>query len=206
MGWRRSLPYYIGVLCLVIVGFLPLYNEAFFNGFGSSIDLYFRKFEFNASFYYLFRWAGFQWVGYNLIQTIGPRLGFLALATIGLWGLFDRKSDWKSFFQRALFGISLYLFLATTVHPWYTVLPIICCVFTNYRYPIVWSALATMTYINYSYPVYTENLWMVALEYSIVWIWLGLEWYLQVKKGGKVLLFSKPNEAYANYKKMFLAS
>lgn len=202
LGWRKSIPYYIGVLFLVLLCFLPLYNEAFINGFGSSIDLYFRKFEFNASVFYILRWLGYQSVGYNIIQTIGPRLGLLAVATIGLWGLFDKKTDWASFFQRALFGFCLYLFLATTVHPWYTILPIICCVFTNYRFPIIWSALATLTYINYSYPVYTENLWVLALEYSVVWIWLGVEWFLQVKRGGHVFLFCKPLKVYANYKKI----
>lgn len=205
LGWRKSIPYYIGVILLVVLCFLPLYNEAFFNGFGSSIDLYFRKFEFNASIFYVVRWLGFQWYGYNIIQTIGPRLGLIAIAVIGLWGLFDQKTDWASFFQRALFGICLYLFLATTVHPWYTVLPIICCVFTNYRFPIVWSALATLTYINYSYPVYTENLWVVALEYTVVWIWFGGEWFLQAKRNGKVLLFAKPNSVYGNYQKMLSA-
>lgn len=191
LGWRKSIPYYIGVLLLVLLCFLPLYNEAFINGFGSSIDLYFRKFEFNASIYYLLRWSGYQLFGYNIIQTIGPRLGLIAVTTIALWGLFDKKTDWTSFFQRALFGFCLYLFLATTIHPWYTILPIICCVFTNYRFPIIWSALATLTYINYSYPAYTENLWIVALEYAIVWIWLGVEWYLQVKQTGRILFFSK---------------
>lgn len=202
LGWRKSIPYYIAVLFLVLLCFLPLYNEAFVNGFGSSIDLYFRKFEFNASVFYILRWLGYQSLGYNIIQTIGPKLGLIAVATIALWGLLDKKTDWTSFFQRALFGFCLYLFLATTVHPWYTILPIICCVFTNYRFPIIWSALATLTYINYSYPVYTENLWVVALEYSVVWIWLGFEWFLQVKRGGPIFLFCKPMEVYAKYKKI----
>ncbi|GAB5550979.1 MAG: DUF2029 domain-containing protein [Saprospiraceae bacterium] len=182
MGWRKSIPYYIGVILLVLLCFLPLYNAAFINGFGSSIDLYFRKFEFNASIFYLLRWVGYQSFGYNIIQTLGPKLGLIAVATIALWGLFDKKTDWPSFFQRALFGFCLYLFLATTVHPWYTILPLALCLFTNYRFPIIWSALATLTYINYSYPVYTENLWMVGLEYSVVWIWLGVEWYQQRKQ------------------------
>jgi hypothetical protein len=202
LGWRKSIPYYILVIGLTLFCFLPLYNETFIRGFGSSIDLYFRKFEFNASLFYLMRWVAYPFTGYNIIQLVGPKLGFLAVATIGLWGLLDRKTDWASFFQRALFSICLYLFLSTTVHPWYTVLPIACCVFTNYRFPIIWSALIWLTYLNYSYPVYSENLWIVALEYTIVFSWLLKEWLQQKKYPDQVWLFGKNRSAYQQYLKM----
>jgi len=67
-----------------------------------------------------------------------------------------------------LLSISLYLVCATLVHPWYLSLAIVLSVFTKYRYPILWSALICLTYLNYSYAEYHENLWIVALEYLAV--------------------------------------
>jgi hypothetical protein len=160
---------------LVALSFAPLLNSSFVNGFGESLDLYFRKFEFNASFYYLIRWIGYQWVGYNVIQTVGPKLGLLAVAAIGIGGLLDKKTDWPSLMQRCLWAIMAYLLLATTVHPWYAILPLALSVFTRYRFPLVWTALIWLTYINYSYPIYRENLWVVGLEYVVVVGWMGWE-------------------------------
>lgn len=169
---KQAILFYLAVLGLVALCFLPLLSGAFINGFGSSLDLYFRKFEFNASFYYLSRWIGYQFVGYNVIQTIGPIFGFVGLGLIALGGLLDKKTDWPSLMERSLWAISLYLFLATTVHPWYAILPLALSVFTNYRFPIAWTALIWLTYINYSYPEYHENLWVVALEYLWVVGWI----------------------------------
>lgn len=172
---KTALLFYAGVLLLVALSFAPLLNSSFVNGFGESLDLYFRKFEFNASFYYLIRWIGYQWVGYNVIQTVGPKLGLLAVAAIGIGGLLDKKTDWPSLMQRCLWAIMAYLLLATTVHPWYAILPLALSVFTRYRFPLVWTALIWLTYINYSYPIYRENLWVVGLEYVVVVGWMGWE-------------------------------
>lgn len=169
---KQAIIFYVAVLLLVGLSFVPLLNSSFINGFGSSLDLYFRKFEFNASIYYLLRWIGYQLVGYNIIQTIGPKLGLLAVALIGFRGLLDKKTDWQSLMERSLWAICIYLFLATTIHPWYAILPLALSVFTKYRFTIVWTGLIWLTYINYNYAEYHENLWIVALEYLGVLVWL----------------------------------
>ncbi len=75
-----------------------------------------------------------------------------------------------------LYAISIYVVFATTIHPWYVIMPLALSMFTNYRYVLVWSSLITLTYINYSYSPYQENLWVVALEYLIVVIFIIIEW------------------------------
>lgn len=172
---KTALLFYAAVLVLVGLSFAPLLDPSFVSGFGESLDLYFRKFEFNASIYYLSRWVGFQLVGYNIIQSVGPKLGLLAVAAIGLGGLLDKKQDWPSLMQRCLWAIMAYLLLATTVHPWYAILPLALSVFTRYRFPLVWTALIWLTYINYSYPAYRENLWVVGLEYAVMLGWMVWE-------------------------------
>ncbi len=176
LGWRRSLAYFSIVGILVVLLFLPFLSIQTLPNFGSSLDLYFQKFEFNASFYYLLRWLGQLLSGYNQIAIIGPLLGSIVLAGI-LWKASQEvRPHWQNLPIAMLFASSLFLFCATTIHPWYVSLPLAICVFTPYRFPVIWSGPAMLTYINYSYEPYQENLWVVAVEYLLVFGVLWQEW------------------------------
>lgn len=168
LGWRRSFLFFSWVLVLLIALWLPLFNASFLANFGDSFDLYFRRFEFNGSLYFLIRWFGYQFSGFNLIRYIGPILALLVFVTIMSTALFDRDRSTQKLPHRWLFAIVLYLACATTVHPWYTALPLVLCVFTPFRFPVLWTALIPLTYITYQTDPYQENLWVVALEYALV--------------------------------------
>lgn len=168
LGWKKSIWTFLLIGGLVTLFFLPLFNAAFIQNFSSSLELYFRRFEFNASVYYLARWIGYQTEGYNLIAKIGPKLALVTFVSICLVALFEKNKDWKSWPARSLFAITIYLLMTTTVHPWYLSLPVVLCLFTKLRFPILWSGLIFLTYINYSYSPYSENLWIVGLEYSLI--------------------------------------
>ena len=185
MGWGKSLRYFLVTGVVTVLLFLPVVNASFFANFGDSLGLYFQKLEYNASLYYLLRWVGFQIVGYNMIGVIGPLLGVVAMVGI-LWLALkaqpDPSSNWSSLAAGWLFAICLYLACTTTLHPWYVALPVVLCLFTTWRFPIVWSGMIFLTYINYSYEPYRENLWVVALEYAVVAGWLVWEWKTDKKK------------------------
>ena len=71
-----------------------------------------------------------------------------------------------------LFALSFYYFTATTVHPWYIATLLILSVFTRYKFPLVWSfviILSYLAYINVDSANKSENLWIIALEYLIVY-------------------------------------
>lgn len=175
IDFRQNI-FYFGLCFLILLAlFFPLLNGVFVQHFGDSIGLYFKKFEFNASVYYLLRWVGYQTKGYNLIATIGPRLALGTFTGIVLLFLWERKVDWKTLPLKMLWAICLYLLFTTTVHPWYTSLPIVLCLFTRFRFPILWSGLIYFTYINYSYSAYQENLTVVAIEYSLVFAMFLIE-------------------------------
>jgi hypothetical protein len=172
MGFRRSLVFYGLTAVFVLLMFIPVVNSEFLLHFGDSLNLYFQKLEYNASLYYLFRWIGFQLTGYNQIAVIGPGLGLLAGGLI-LWLAFSKKNNSEKIVDAGLmelwlWSICIYLFSTTTLHPWYLALPLLLCVFTRWRFPVVWSFLIMFTYINYSYEPYRENLLVVALEYFTV--------------------------------------
>ncbi len=175
LGWKKSIQYFAMVGFVIVLLFFPLLSGAFLNNFGASLDLYFQKFEFNASIYYAIRWVGYQVVGYNWIQSAGPTLAVIVLLGILAMTILEINFDWKNLFEKMLFAICLYLVFATIVHPWYVSLPIVLCLFTRFRFPILWSGLIFLTYINYSYEEYFENLWMVGIEYVLVFSYLIYE-------------------------------
>ena len=74
LGWKKALGYYAVTSILLLLFFLPFLSGAFAENFFSSINLWFQKFEFNASFYYLIRWIGYEIEGYNIIAYAGPAM------------------------------------------------------------------------------------------------------------------------------------
>lgn len=141
----------------------------------SSIDLYFRKFEFNASIYYLIREIGFYFKGWNIIQEVGPLLGLSVFLIVITMALVRKNQDSKQLMVSMLFAVSVYYFLATTVHPWYVAIPLIISIFTNYRFVVVWSLMIMLSYAAYSHPEFKENLWLMGIEYTTVFAYLGWE-------------------------------
>ncbi|MEM1124492.1 MAG: hypothetical protein AAGJ18_28905 [Bacteroidota bacterium] len=174
LNWGKVITFFT-IIGITLIGlYVPLLNGVFFSNFGESLNLYFQKFEFNASVYYVLRWLGFQWKGFNLIHILGPLLALGTLITILGLTFKERIINWFTLMERMLFAIFVYLLCTTTVHPWYVAMPVALCVFTPFRFPILWSGLIFLTYINYSYPTYFENLWMVGMEYLVV---LGYAFY-----------------------------
>lgn len=171
LGWKKSILYF-AIIGLTTLGlFTPLISGVFLQNFGESLDLYFRKFEFNASFYYVARWLGFQLKGFNLIAKLGPALAMMTFVSVLALSFTSTNKSMKRLPVLMLFAISIYLSFTTTVHPWYVSLPLVLCCFSTFRYPVLWSGLILLTYINYSYSIYQENLWIVGVEYVLVWLY-----------------------------------
>jgi alpha-1,6-mannosyltransferase len=163
LGIKKGIFYAFLVDIFTLVLFVPFLDKMLIEKLFSSVNLYFQKFEFNASIYYLIRAIGFQFTGYNIIGTAGK---ILALLTFSGVFLISWKS--KSFFLGALAILTLYFSVATTVHPWYAANLVAIAVFTQFRYPIVWSYTIFLSYATYQTNLYQENLWLVALEYLLV--------------------------------------
>ncbi len=172
----RAMLWFLMLGGFLLILFYPFWGPFFATHFGESLDLYFRRFEFNASVYYVLRWLRYLQLGYNDIHRLGPLLGVaVALGILGmaLWSLRRRFASMEEgmlfFLRQSLWAFVLYLVLATIVHPWYLSMPVLLAVFSRRSFPLWWSYAITWTYINYSYPGgYHENLWVVALEYGSV--------------------------------------
>jgi len=163
LGWKKGIFYASMVGVFTALFFLPFLDQMLIEKLFSSVNLYFQKFEFNASVYYLVRAVGFKIFGYNIIGTAGKIMAFLTFSGV----LFI---SWKSknLFVGALAILTLYFAMATTVHPWYATNLLAIAIFTTFRYPIVWSYTIFLSYATYQTNLYQENLWLVALEYLLV--------------------------------------
>jgi alpha-1,6-mannosyltransferase len=186
LGLKKSFLYFTGIGLFLLLMFSPLYNAVFISNIKTSLNLYFEKFEFNASVYYVYSTIEVWRLGFNPILNISKVLISVVLISIILLAIFDKKSkntDGKSrnnreggdtdlfseaFFEKCLFAISVYFLCAAIVHPWYAALPLAISVFTRFRYIMVWTCLLPFTYIHYSYPKPTENFWVIGVEYFIV--------------------------------------
>ena len=175
LGSKNWIKYLLVVLLVNVLLFAPFISQGLAENFFSSLDLYFRKFEFNAGIYYLIRWIGFETRGWNIIQTAGTVLGMLVFAFVWVLAFAGKNSNNKTLIVSMLFAISVYYLLSTTVHPWYLAIPLILSVFTRYRFVLLWSLLVMLSYYAYSQPDYRENMLVIVLEYIPVYGMLFLE-------------------------------
>ena len=178
LGQWGSLKYYFIVGVISILLFLPFLSSDLIRNFMSSIDLYFRNFEFNAGIYYLIREIGFYYKGWNIIQEVGPLLGVTVFLIVLTMALVRQNQYPRQLMVSMLFAVTIYYFLSTTVHPWYIAVPLIISIFTNYRFVVLWSFLVMLSYTAYSNPEFKENLWLVGLEYVLVFGFMGWELFL----------------------------
>ncbi len=192
LGWRMGLGYALLTGGMTAALFVPFASLELARNLFSSLALYFQKFEFNASVYYVLRAAGYWIKGYNAIERIGFWLSVTTTVSI-LWIAFR----WRTTPAPVLIitTLTLYFAFATTVHPWYVTTLVAASVFARFRYPVVWSGLIPLSYFTYANHPYHENLWLTALEYGIVLI-LGLtEWRLYRRATGCGLAKPGPNSA-----------
>ncbi len=160
----------LGVTLLVCC--IPLfYQWEYVQHFLASINLYNQSFEFNASLYYVLRWLGYQYSGYNMISTIGPLLKLIFI--LSCFVVFAKH--WKSNLQTeiavlraALFITSVYLLTATTVHPWYCIPILVCGIFARYTFSVVWASVTLLSYHAYAASEVYEQPLILVLEYSVL--------------------------------------
>ena len=168
LGWQRGLLYSLLTGAVTIALYLPFLSFDVVQNSLSSLNLYFQKFEFNASIYYLIRTLGYWIKGYNIIGRAGAGL-FLASAGSILWLAFHqfKYPVLRSLPTCVLFTLTIYWLLATTVHPWYITSLVAASVFTRFHYPLLWSGVIILSYATYRALPYHENLWLTAMEYCI---------------------------------------
>lgn len=171
-GMTKLIMFYsiVGVTTLFL--FIPFYSSDFINNYTKTVALWFNNFEFNASLYYIAREIGYTFRNRNEIAIIGAYIPKLVIAFVLLITFLRNNKTTVQLITAMLLALSFYYFTATTVHPWYLATLLILSVFTKYKFPLVWSfvmILSYLAYLNINKEDKSENLWVIALEYVIVY-------------------------------------
>ncbi|MGB0404200.1 MAG: hypothetical protein ACPGEG_08895, partial [Salibacteraceae bacterium] len=159
-----------------VVLFLPYLTPEFIENFGSSIQLYFKSFQFNSFVYSIvmdFSPVFIQkWVAVLLL--IFP---LLALS----WFSFSKTSMLKNMPAKMGMAQSFYYFFAAVIHPWYLSTIIMLTSFHPVKYILVWSYVIGLSYFTYRTVPYEEAPLLVALEYVLLFTVLFIDW-IQLKR------------------------
>lgn len=172
LGFKRSISFYsiVGITTLIL--FAPFYSSQFINNYSQTVALWFGNFEFNASIYYIAREIGYLFRGWNEIAIISKILPLLVFLFVIILTFFRNNKNTQQFITAMLLCLSVYFFMSTTVHPWYIATLLILGVFTNYKFPLVWSFVIILSYLAYlqiGKADKSENLWIIGLEYLIIY-------------------------------------
>jgi alpha-1,6-mannosyltransferase len=167
-GIKKLIVFYLIISVVTLALLLPFLSMEFITNYSKSVGLWFGTFEFNASIYYLARAVGFATTGYNEIAIITIILPIISILVILGFSLIKTNTALPELISSMLFVLTCYLFLSTTVHPWYIATLVILCIFTDYKFPLVWSIVIVLSYFAYTKPDNAENMWIIGLEYGVV--------------------------------------
>ena len=180
LGFKKLFLYGLIVGLTSILLFAPFLSTQFINNYSDTVGLWFQNFEFNASLYYVARAIGYYISGYNEIAIIGKTIPLVVVLFIMAISFSKKRISVQHVVQGMLIALSFYFFTATTVHPWYISTLLVLSLFTSYKFPLVWSFVIILSYLSYSSYTAQENLWIVFIEYAVVYGYLAYE--LLIKK------------------------
>lgn len=169
LKWRRSIGFtaLTGITVLAIGGILI--NEVFFANMMQSVNEYFVRFQFNSGLYnFLVNFALVD-IGDSRFYVIGSVLSTMAGIGVLCLALFKAYRTDLDIILGILFALLLYYGLATTVHPWYVSFLLILSVFTNYKFPLIWSLLVMLSYSAYGAEGVAQNPILLTAEYLLLY-------------------------------------
>ncbi|ALJ05083.1 mannosyltransferase [Pseudalgibacter alginicilyticus] len=168
-GILKLIIFYTIIIISILLLFSPFYSSQFISNYTKTVGLWFQKFEFNASLYYIAREIGYTFRGWNEIAIIGKTTPIIVIITVLMITFFRRNKTMIQLISAMLLTLSFYYFTATTVHPWYVATLLVLSIFTKYKFPMVWSFVIILSYLAYANSNNQENLWIIGLEYLIVY-------------------------------------
>lgn len=168
LKFKKSIIFYGLTLGFAAITFLPFFGSALVNGMTSSLGLYFQKFEFNASIFYIVREIGFWVKGWDIIQAASKWLALSTVSVIALLTIFENTNK-QTFPGIFIWPLFIYLAFSSIIHPWYITPIVAFSLFSKYRFPLVWSFTIFLSYSGYRVDGFEEQLWVLLTEYLLVY-------------------------------------
>jgi alpha-1,6-mannosyltransferase len=168
LQWKKSVAFYLVIIMTNLTLFASFFSYNLVNNYMATIALWFVNFEFNASIYYIIREIGFYYKGYNIIETVGKIIPVAIISMVLIFTFSKKNNAVDKVITTSLIVLSIYFFTATTVHPWYVINLIVLGVFTRFKFQLVWSFFIILSYYAYSVFPFKENMYLLVVEYAIV--------------------------------------
>ena len=164
--------FYLIIIGITLLLFTPFFASGFINNYSETVALWFTNFQFNASLFSIAKAIGYSFRGRNEIVIIGKITTLIVFLFVLIIAFYKKQKNTTQLITSMLLVLSFYFFTATTVHPWYVATLLMLSVFTKYKFPLIWSfviILSYLAYININKADKSENLLIIAIEYTVVY-------------------------------------
>lgn len=178
LGWKKSVVFYSIIGATLLLLFAPFYTSAFIHNYFDTLRLWFSNFEFNAGLYNAIKKIAVECCDtkpWELIKVYGQITPIATIITVMVFTVLNKNKELSTVLTSMMWVLAIYYFMATTVHPWYSIFLVLLAIFTSYRFALIWSAAIVLSYYAYAQPDFKENLWLLALEYCSVYGFLIYE-------------------------------
>lgn len=190
LGFKKSIKFYLIILMVILLFSFPFYDADFLDNYTHTVGLWFSNFEFNAGLFNLVKEISilFGAKPWEVIKIYGRFIPVIVITVVGLFTILNKKHSFNSLLSGMFWVLTTYYFLTATVHPWYIVFLLLLSLYTDYKFPIIWSALVFLSYAAYSNSNFEENYLLLMIEYFLV---IGMMLYEILTKKGRLLSIQK---------------
>ncbi|MDN3671017.1 polyprenol phosphomannose-dependent alpha 1,6 mannosyltransferase MptB [Echinicola jeungdonensis] len=175
LGKKKILLWGIGLVTTLLISFSPLLWGASWLNFWESLSLYYGKFEFNASIYYLLREVGYWIKGYNTIVILSKVLALITFLLILFFSWTRNNNRKEGMIQKLPLIYFVFLLFSMVVHPWYLIPLLGLGIVAGMYFPVAWSFLVFLSYHAYQRQVYQESTIIIILEYALLFYAIYLD-------------------------------
>ncbi len=167
LKWKKSIFYYIISLGVAALTVVPFVSPDLVSNYGDTLALWFTNFEFNAGIYNIVELLSDE-KPWELIAQYGKVISVLVVICLLVLTFVKRSLDTRQLLFYMLCVLTFYYLLSATVHPWYIITLVLLCLFTDFRFPLFWSAVVVLSYSAYDNPEYNEHPVFLIIEYTVV--------------------------------------
>ncbi len=179
LGIKKGILFNTLVMVILAITILPWYSPEFIDHYSNTLKLWFSNFEFNAGIYNLVKQLGVQFDAkpWELIKIYGKITPVLIIGLVLVLTFLRKNQNFGALLNTMLIILTAYYFFSATVHPWYLIFLVVLGLYSDYRYPLVWSAVVVLSYAAYTNPEFSENKWLLAIEYFTVFGFMTYEFF-----------------------------